>query len=281
MYLLMLLDREDGSMKKGKRLKGKENNAKVNQLSKNNKTDISKDSKRKQKNSISFNINHIFIIIFSIILIVSCSQIVMWYVNTKKDEQQYQELVEEVFISNTIDTSGDENIQTTIDFEKLLNINKDVVGWITIDDTNINYPILKSNDNDYYLKRDINKNISKSGSIFLDYRNNGFSDKNTVIYGHNMKNGTMFSQLKRIYNNELGTDIKIKIYTPEDNKVYKVFSTYIIKPEDFKRDAELDELQKKSKIDFGVTFEEDEKILTLFTCTDSTVERIIVHAVLE
>lgn len=267
-------------MGKGKRFNGKEKET-VTQTTENENNKTRKNVKRNKKR---FNINTMFIIIFSIILIFSIVQIVMWYINTKNEEKEYQKLFEQVVNTDTINNIESESVQTekvSIDFEQLLNINKDVVGWIIIDGTNINYPILKSSDNDYYLKRDINKNISKSGSIFLDYRSKGFSNQNTVVYGHNMKNGTMFSQLKRIYNNELGTEIKIKIYTPEEEKVYKVFSTYTIKPGDFEMDSKIDELQKMSKIDFGVTVEENDKILTLFTCTDSMLERIIVHAVLE
>lgn len=237
--------------------------------------------KNKQK---SLNKDYVFIFIFSVILIISCTQIIVWYINTKNDNDKYHELFNQVIINNSISNIEDENIKSeeiSVNFEQLLNINKDVVGWIMVDGTNINYPILKGIDNNYYLKRDINKNISKSGSIFLDYRNDGFLNKNTIVYGHNMKNGTMFSQLKRIYNNELENDIKIKIYTPDNKKVYNVFSVYTVKPEDFKTDANINELQKKSKIDFGVTLEENNKILTLFTCTDSMLERIIVHAVLE
>lgn len=265
-------------MKKGKRLGKKGRKKEIKQANENNKTRISKTAKRTKNN---FNINYIVILIFSIILIFSCIQIVMWYINTRNDSKQYQKLANEVFISNTISNNGIQTEEISIDFEQLFNINKDVVGWIIIEGTNINYPILKSNDNDYYLKRDINRNISKSGSIFLDYRNHEFSDENTVIYGHNMKNGTMFNQLKKIHNNELGKEINIRIYTPENNSVYKVFSTYTIKSEDFKMNAEVSELQKKSRTDFGVTLEKNEKILTLFTCTDSMAERIIVHAILE
>lgn len=267
-------------MGKGKRFNKKK---KSNIIEKNNI-----DKKRQnieQKNNKKRIRNNIFILLFSILLIFSCTQIVMWYVNTKKDEEQYQKLIDEIVTSNTnnnlnnIEGEGIKTEEVSINFEQLLNINNDVVGWIIIEGTNINYPILKSSDNEYYLKRDINKNISKSGSIYLDYRNSGFSDKNPIVYGHNMKSGTMFSELKKIYNNELGTEVKINIYTPDEYKVYRVFSTYTIKPEDFRRNMKVSEIQNKSKIDFNVDVDENDKILTLFTCTDSMLERIIVHAV--
>lgn len=84
--------------------------------------------------------------------------------------------------------------KTTLD---LSDINKDYRGWIDIDGTNIDYPVLQAKDNSYYLKKDINKNYLPSGSIFLDYRNNRFEDSNTVIYGHYMRNNTMFGELKK------------------------------------------------------------------------------------
>ena len=73
---------------------------------------------------------------------------------------------------------------------------KDVKGYIEIKGTNINYPIVQSTDNDYYLNHLPNGEKNKMGSIYLDYRNNDFEDENTIIYGHNMNDGTMFSELE-------------------------------------------------------------------------------------
>ena len=245
-----------------------------------------KCNKNKANNKNSNIRNNIFIIFFVALLIFSCAQIVMWYLNTKKDEEGHQQLLSRVVtnINTNLNTVGSEETISTavsIDFEELAKINKGVVGWIIIDGTNINYPILQASDNDYYLRRDINKSISKAGSIYMDYRNKGFSDKNAVLYGHNMKNGTMFSQLKKIYNNELGENVKISIYTPDGIKEYRVFSTYTIKPDDFSINMTKNEMKRRSKVKFNTVVYDDDNVLTVFTCTDTMLERIIVHAVQE
>src|SRR5699024_7294613 len=83
-------------------------------------------------------------------------------------------------------------------FEELLKQNQDVVGWITIDGTQIDYPILQSSNNEYYLTNNYNQGDSRAGSIFLDYRNDvSSSDLNTVVYGHRMKDGSMFQHLTK------------------------------------------------------------------------------------
>jgi len=242
----------------------------------NNKNELKEEKKK-------FNINYFFIFVFLCVFVFSIYQIAIWYIDIKNAENTHKDLLEQVVITNVMNTVENPTVEegTRIDFEKLLGINKDVKGWIIIDGTNINYPILQSYDNNYYLKRDINKNISKSGSIYLDYRNNNFEDTNTILYGHNMKNGTMFAELEKIYNNELGSDVKIKIFTQTEERIYKVFSTYVVKPENFDMNTNIDEMQKKSKIDFNILATKYNKVLTLFTCTDSMSGRIIVHAVLE
>lgn len=271
-------------MNDGKRFK-QNNEKKVEK--KKNKNDENKNKNNKKVKKEKSNIkNNLFICFFLALLIFSCVQIALWYINTKKDEEGHQELLSKVVTNittnlNTIDNEEIISAAISIDFEELSKINKSVVGWIIIEGTNISYPVLKASDNDYYLKRDINKNISKSGSIYMDYRNKSFADKNAVLYGHNMKNGTMFSQLKKIYNNELGENVKISIYTPEGIKEYKVFSTYTIKPEDFSITMTKDDMKRRSKIKFNTVVYDDDNVLTLFTCTDSMLERIIVHAVQE
>ena len=75
--------------------------------------------------------------------------------------------------------------------------NEDYRGWLNVENTNIDYPVLQSYDNQYYLDKDINREYLMSGSIFMNYLNDGFNDENTVLFGHNMRNKTMFAQLKK------------------------------------------------------------------------------------
>lgn len=118
------------------------------------------------------------------------------------------ELENQIFIENPVenevnielDDEAKELIQqrNSVDFDKLYEINQDVRGWLKIDALGISYPIMQYTNNQYYLSKNIYKEESISGSIYLDYRNNGFEDTNTVIYGHNMKNDTMFGKLDEI-----------------------------------------------------------------------------------
>lgn len=161
------------------------------------------------------------------------------------------------------------------------------MGWIEIPNTNINYPILQGKDNEYYLKKDIYKKYNSGGSIFLDYQNNpNFTDDNTVIYGHNLHLGQMFSDLQKILKEELGTDILIKVYFKNQEKQYKVFSSYLSEPiknpintNITDKKTFIEKIIKDSQIDFNIMPNEQDEILTLSTCDRTGKKRIIVHAV--
>lgn len=163
--------------------------------------------------------------------------------------------------------------------DNLFEKNIDYRGWIKIDNTNINYPILQGQDNEEYLYKDINNEYIVSGSIFMNYLNNGFDDQNTVLFGHNMKNGTMFANLKKykeedfFYNNN---DIEIELSNGEYLK-YKVFSVYITDINDnytktsFEDKDEykefLERIKNKSIYKSDISVNENDKIITLSTCS--------------
>lgn len=229
-----------------------------------------REAKKKRIRKIIINIFFLIILSYAII------NIMIWLYQTKKDNAQLDNLRKSVVISKS-DTSTAE----IIDFEKLHEINKDIKGWIKIEKLNINYPILQSTDNTYYLKRDFTGTENMSGSIFMDYRNQGFEEKNVVIYGHNMKNNTMFGNLDKIIKNEIDGEIEITIITAEKEYRYKVFSTYEVEPQDFDMTENIEALNAKSKINFNQQNSSNDKILTLCTCTNTSVKRTIVHAVLK
>ena len=163
--------------------------------------------------------------------------------------------------------------------DNLFEKNIDYRGWIKIDNTNINYPILQGQDNEEYLYKDINNEYIVSGSIFMNYLNNGFDDQNTVLFGHNMKNGTMFANLKKykeedfFYNNN---DIEIELSNGQYLK-YKVFSVYITDINDnytktsFEGKDEykefLERIKNKSIYKSDISVNENDKIITLSTCS--------------
>ena len=163
--------------------------------------------------------------------------------------------------------------------DNLFEKNIDYRGWIKIDNTNINYPILQGQDNEEYLYKDINNEYIVSGSIFMNYLNNGFDDQNTVLFGHNMKNGTMFANLKKykeedfFYNNN---DIEIELSNGQ-YLIYKVFSVYITDINDnytktsFEDKDEykefLERIKNKSIYKSDISVNENDKIITLSTCS--------------
>ena len=131
------------------------------------------------------------------------------------------------YINNEDDTGKDGIGNIFID-------NEDYRGWLNVENTNIDYPILQSYDNQYYLDKDINREYLMSGSIFMNYLNDGFNDENTVLFGHNMRNGTMFAQLRKYKDRDFfygNNNINIELSNGETLK-YEVFSVYVTDVED-------------------------------------------------
>jgi len=178
-------------------------------------------------------------------------------------------------------------------FEKLLSINNNTVGWLSINNTKINYPVVKADNNSYYLNHDFYKRKNSMGWIFMDYRNNANElDQNTIIYGHNIKQGIMFGTIKNMMNSSWYnkvSNLTITFNTPTKNMKWQIFSLYQVnETEDYLKTefATIEEfrefinlIKSRSKKDFGVEIADDAKILTLSTCF-TTGTRHVVHAVL-
>lgn len=176
-----------------------------------------------------------------------------------------------------------------VDFASLKAINPDVVGWLDMEMLDISYPLVQAQDNDYYLHTTVEGNYNFSGAIFVDAANKeDFSDHNTIIYGHNMKNKSMFGQLKFITEKEA---YKISRYfwicTPEHTYKYEVFSAYItsiagdtytIYPDGGAEFLSWTEGQAaRSAIpNEGITYSQDDYVVTLSTCTSDDAHRYVV-----
>ena len=115
-----------------------------------------------------------------------------------------------------------------IDWNKLRKINPDIVGWIKIKDTKINYPVVKGKTNRTYLHTDFNKKYNYGGCIFLDYHDHKDLNKNqhSIIYGHHMRNGSMFADLTKFREENFAKKHLIILYTPQKTYYLKAFSIY-------------------------------------------------------
>jgi len=197
------------------------------------------------------------------------------------------EIKENVVINNEMDSNNEEY---KIDFVKLKQKNSDAIAWIKVNGTDIDFPVVKGTDNSYYLTHNFDKEKNKAGWIFADYRNKfDGTDKNIIIYGHNMKNGSMFASLKDVikeewYNNE--NNKYIALITENENCKYQVFSVYQIETEEYYLQTNIsnfkefvEKIKGRSKKDFNVDIKETDSILTLSTCADNTKYRVVLHAV--
>lgn len=179
-----------------------------------------------------------------------------------------------------------------IDFNKLIKMNDETVAYLKVKGTDIKYAVVKTDNNKYYLNHNFKKKYNVAGWIFADYRNKfDGSDYNIIIYGHNMKDTSMFGTLANVLKKDWYKKKKnhlVTLVTKEKTYKYKVFSTYTIKPEDYYITTDfnsqkafgkfVDKLKKRSIYDYKTDTTLDDKILTLSTCNDDGSKRIVLHA---
>ncbi len=223
-------------------------------------------------------------IIFIIVIVYTGIEIYKWY----KENKHNKEIIDNVADAIIVDEENKEDLK--VDFIKLKEINSETVAWLKVNGTNIEYPIVKATNNDYYLTHSFDKSYNGAGWIFSDYKNKfDNTDKNIVIYGHNRRDGSMFGTLENIlnenwYNNE--ENLKIKFSTESENSIYQVFSIYRIEKEDYYITTNfnnnfkkfINTINKRSIKDFGVDLNENDQILTLSTCDNNNKYRVVLHA---
>lgn len=224
------------------------------------------------------------------IFIFSVAQIITTLSAYHEGVQTYDELSKKII---TVDTADDikNAAPISVDFNALLEQNEDVVGWLYCENTPINYPVLQSADNDYYLYRMINKKYNTAGSVFMDYRSNAdCSSLNTIVYGHNMKNDSMFGTFTE-YNDPSyyaehsvlwfltpQQDYKIELIagyvTPDTSDAYQDFIT----TDGLK--TYLENLVKQSTFVSNVDVAQVDRIVTLSTCSYeySTARYVLIGA---
>ena len=179
-------------------------------------------------------------------------------------------------------------LKNPIDFTQLLSVNSDIVGWLRIRALDISYPVVQGKDNDYYLHRTFEKTDNFAGCLFVNSYNMGdFTDQNTIIYGHNMKNGSMFGKLKNFNDPEVFKNSRnFWIFTPDFIYQYRIFSasvvdktglTYQISFTDDEFDQFISRAYSNSVVDNqDVTVTKEDRIVTLSTCTGDDSTRFVV-----
>ena len=253
----------------------------------------------------------VLLLFFSTIFIFSAFKVIEWLSDNNNTDKVIEKINSDVKVDEVKDNDNTEVIDEeptepekvsdyfyyitypliNVDFESLLKTNNETVGWINVNNTNINYPFVQGINNTYYLNHSFDKSYNSAGWVFMDYRNNKeMNNKNTILYAHGRIDKTMFGSLYKTqypawYQNK--SNHIIRISTPSVNMSYQIFSVYKIEEEsyyiqtDFTSDDVylefLNTIKKRSKYDFNVVLGESDKIITLSTCVNDK-ERYVVHA---
>lgn len=275
--------------------------------------------KLRLKKKVKQNLIKFFSILCAIGIIYSCINIIDW----KMDGDKVKGIIENAQeIANVKEIEDSENVEIVepqepieqsepveeteernlywdyikmnlidVDFKDLIETNKDTVGWIQVNGTNVNYPFVQTDNNSYYLTHDFEKNKNSAGWVFLDYRNNkDFTDANTIIYAHGRYDKTMFGTLRDALTNgwlSNRNNFVFKISTPKENSLWQIFSIYHI-PEtsdylytNFNTDEEynnfINMIRDRSAHKFNADVSSKDRIITLSTCYNDT-ERLVLHA---
>lgn len=248
--------------------------------------------KRFRKEKLSNNIKKIIItiifFIFVLIMIFSGIKIFEWLKENKKNK----DIVDEIKNTVSIDESIENVDKYNVSFEELKQKNSDTIAWLKVNGTDIEYPVVKTTNNDYYMTHSFDKNYNTAGWVFIDYKNKlDGTDNNMVIYAHNRRDGSMFGTLKNILTQEWQNNKEnfiIPFITENEKSEYQVFSVYEIESEDyyittnFATNSEFQEfinkIKARSEKDFNIDVTTDDSILTLSTCADNNKYRVVLHA---
>ena len=248
---------------------------------------------RRKKKGGSNIVSNIILVIAIVVFAVSAYKLYGIFSEYNKGDKEYQKIQDLVINTEKKDDTKEEAF--SVDFEKLLEMNSDVVGWIRFDEpSEINYPVVQGRDNEEYLKRTFEANTNKLGTLFVDVNNPGdFSGRNTFIYGHNMKNGSMFAQLLKYKDDSFYKEHPyFYIYTPDGKvRTYEIFSAGVVKDTsdsyimDYADDAAfqtyIDYIKQQSAYPTSAEVTTASKIVSLSTCTNvRDDERFLVHGVM-
>ena len=297
-------DKETSKQLKKERKKRQERHEKYNSILDNTHhssapqseyNQVGKKTKKKQKRK-----NAIFNIIIFIcvgVIIFSSYNIVNWFIDNENNKKLLNSIHDQVSVTQEEVTVDNKKIKKYhYDLSKLLSQNSDTVGWVSVSNTNIDYPVVQATDNDYYLNHSFDRTQNTAGWVFADYRSNcSHLGYNTVIYGHNRKDQSMFGSLQTVLKEDWYADednLYIHFSTLNEDHVYRIFSTFICNDEhvsaytqtDFSNEQEFNNYIQKlagcSSRDYGTDISETKQIITLYTCYGINNQRLLVCATL-
>lgn len=234
----------------------------------------------------------LIVLLISLGVFIGCA---FYFINSYLQHKKMEDLHSNVLVSSQENANNE--VPVPVDFDKLEKANSDIYAWISIPAVNVDYPILQSEtDNSYYLDHTVNGQKSVYGSIYTEnYNNKDFSDFNTLIYGHNMKNGTMFGSLKKFRDSTFFNENRyITVYLEGRILKYEIFAAYtwdnkhILLSRNFEsehnRKVYLEEIfavrDMNSQISKEIQVTENDRIITLSTCMNNKDKRFLVSGVL-
>ena len=272
---------------------------------------VTYQQKKRKKKKLRFRkwVIVVFLLFFLGIFTFSAYKIYAWYSDNKKVDNLSDDVLKNTKVKEKKDNDNTENVNPPedasndywdyikmnlleVDFNELLKKNPDTVGWIQVKGTNINYPIVQTTDNSYYLTHAFDGSKNEAGWVFMDYRNDAVNfNQNTILYAHSRLTGSMFGSLKNILNSSWYTNKEnhiIRLSTPTENTMWQVFSVYTIPKESYyitpsfntvdSYSEFLNTIKGRSEVEFSGTVNTNDKVLTLSTCRDNFGNRIVMHA---
>ena len=266
----------------------------------------------KEKKTIRMKKKTISLLILFIaipVLAFSTYEVVTYFIDSHKTKSQINSLTDAGNPTETEDSDNTQIIEAPdekpntpywnyikmnlidVDFTELKQTNSDVAAWLQVGGTNINYPVVQTTDNDFYLTHAFDKSANKAGWLFMDYRNDKNEyGKNTIIYAHNMKDQTMFGSLKKTLTKDWFNNADnrvIKMSSEKYNTLWQIFSIYTFEtnndyihtvfPTDADYQAFLDLIKGRSYTNFNTSVTTNDRVLTLSTCHGNT-KKLVVHA---
>lgn len=297
----------ENTPKEKNEIKDNKDKNKDNKINKNIESKNEHKKRKKRKLNKGKLLSLIILLIMIPILAFSTYKIVVYLIETPKTKDLIKDITDNTKIKEYESEDAeiiksDENPNTPywnfikmklidVDFNSLKETNNDTVAWLFVGGTNVNYPVVQTSNNDYYLNHSFDKTKNSGGWLFMDYRNdkNDYG-KNTIIYGHNMKNQTMFGTLKKLLSKEwykTQDNRIIKMSSENYNTLWQIYSVYTLETTsdyiqtDFASDEEyqkfIDLVKGRSIADFNTSVTTSDKTLTLSTCHGSA-KKLVVHA---